>query len=285
MSNKKITSIQRDMDSHWVGDGFPVNTMLSYNTMGVSISPFLLLDYAGPDIFEPSTQQRGVGMHPHRGFETVTIVYQGEVEHKDTAGNTGKIGPGDVQWMTAAHGVMHEELHSKAFTQQGGMLEMIQLWINLPAKYKMSPPRYQEIVDDSIPVVSLSDQAGIARIIAGQLGETTGPARTFTPIILWDLRLNAGAEVFLPLPDGFNASVLNLNGKVKVNGTEVLNSKELAVFARAGDEVRLNVVENATMLVMSGEPIAEPIAGYGPFVMNTEAEINQAIKDFKGGRF
>ncbi len=285
MSNKKIASIQRGMSSHWVGDGFPVNTMMSYNAMGASISPFLLLDYAGPAKFEPSKLQRGVGMHPHRGFETVTIVYQGEVEHKDTAGNAGKIGPGDVQWMTAARGVLHEELHSKAFAQQGGMLEMIQLWVNLPAKYKMSPPRYQEIVDASIPVADLPEQAGTVRVIAGQWDDTTGAARTFTPINLWDLRLNAGKTLSLPLPEGSNTAILVLDGEVKVNDSEVLNARELALFEPAGDTVSLQVQENATVLVMNGEPINEPIAGYGPFVMNTDAEINQAIKDFNGGRF
>lgn len=285
MSNKKILSIQRGMSSHWVGDGFPVNTMLSYNTMGANISPFLMLDYAGPAKFEPSMKQRGVGMHPHRGFETVTIVYQGEVEHKDNAGNAGKIGPGDVQWMTAAKGILHEELHSKAFTRQGGMLEMIQLWVNLPAKDKMSPPHYQEIVNANIPVVTLPNQAGTARIIAGQFGDVTGTARTFTSINLWDLRLNAGAEVSLLLPDGYNTAVLVLDGNVSVNSTELLTGKELALFEPSGNHINLNAVENAIVLVMNGEPINEPIAGYGPFVMNTEAEINQAIKDFNGGRF
>lgn len=285
MNNKKITSIQRGTGRHWVGDGFPVINLLSYNTLGASISPFLLLDYAGPEEFKPATQQRGVGMHPHRGFETVTLVYQGEVEHKDSAGNTGKIGPGDVQWMTAARGILHEELHSSAFTRQGGMLEMIQLWVNLPAKDKMSPPHYQEIVNADIPVITLQNQACMARIIAGQWGDTIGPAHTFTPINLWDMRLNADASISLPLPDGHNAAVLILNGKVCINHTETLTGKELAVFEANGDAINLNAVENAVVLVMSGEPVNEPISGYGPFVMNTEAEIEQAVDDFNNGRF
>lgn len=285
MSTKKIATIQRGMSDHWVGDGFPVRTLLSYNTRGAEISPFLLLDYAGPASFEPSELQRGVGMHPHRGFETVTIVYKGEVEHKDNAGNAGKIGPGDVQWMTAARGILHEERHSQAFSQQGGMLEMIQLWVNLPAKDKMSPPHYQEIVNAKIPVVALPNQAGNARVIAGKLGEVTGPARTFTPINLWDFRLNAGSEVNLPLPDGFNTAVLVLDGSVTINGGEVLLSKELALFDRVGDQIKLQANQDSIVLVMNGEPIEEPIVGYGPFVMNTNAEISQAMKDFNAGRF
>lgn len=285
MSTKKITNIQRGMSDHWVGDGFPVRTLLSYNTMGAEISPFLLLDYAGPASFEPSELQRGVGMHPHRGFETVTIVYKGEVEHKDNAGNAGKIGPGDVQWMTAARGILHEERHSQAFSQLGGMLEMIQLWVNLPAKDKMSPPHYQEIVNANIPVVALPDQAGKAGIIAGNLGEVTGPARTFTPINLWDVRLNAGSEVNLPLPDGFNTAILVLDGSVTINGGEVLHGKELALFDPVGDQINLQADQDSIVLVMNGEPIEEPIAGYGPFVMNTNAEISQAMNDFNSGRF
>lgn len=285
MSNKNIISIQRGMSSHWVGDGFPVNTMLSYNTMGAEISPFLLLDYAGPANFEPSNLQRGVGMHPHRGFETVTIVYSGEVEHQDNAGNSGKIGPGDVQWMTAARGILHEERHSKAFSQQGGKLEMIQLWVNLPAKDKMSSPHYQAIVNAQIPVVALPNQAGSARIIAGQFGDTVGAAQTFTPINLWDVRLNAGNKTRLTLPDQFNTAILVLKGSVNINESELLHDKELALFGPTGDHVNLQADEDSILLVMGGEPINEPIVGHGPFVMNTREEINKAINDFNSGRF
>ena len=285
MSRKNIISVQRGMSSHWVGDGFPVNTMLSYNTMGAEISPFLLLDYAGPANFEPSNLQRGVGMHPHRGFETVTIVYSGEVEHQDNAGNSGKIGPGDVQWMTAARGILHEERHSKEFSRQGGRLEMIQLWVNLPAKDKMSPPRYQAIVNAQIPVVVLPDQAGSARVIAGQFGDTVGAAQTFTPINVWDVRLNAGSGVQLSSPDGFNTALLVLKGSVTVNESELLHDKELTLFEPVGDYLDLQANEDSILLVMGGEPINEPIAGYGPFVMNTKAEISTAMSDFNAGRF
>jgi quercetin 2,3-dioxygenase len=285
MSSKSIVSIQRGMSSHWVGDGFPVNTMMSYNTMGPSISPFLLLDYAGPANFEPSNLQRGVGMHPHRGFETVTLVYSGEVEHKDNAGNAGKIGPGDVQWMTAARGILHEERHSKEFSLKGGRLEMIQLWVNLPAKNKMSAPHYQEIVNAQIPVVALPNQTGSVRIIAGQFDDKVGAARTFTPINLWDVRLNAGSEVRLSLPDGFNTAILILEGSVIINGSELLHGKELALFDLTGDHVNLKAEKDSILLVMAGEPINEPIVGQGPFVMNTKAEINAAMNDFNAGRF
>ncbi len=285
MKIKQIAGINRGTDAHWVGDGFPVNTLMSYHTQGADISPFLLLDYAGPAKFEPSGRPRGVGQHPHRGFETVTIVYQGEVEHKDNAGNAGKIGSGDVQWMTAARGILHEEMHSRQFTEQGGWLEMIQLWVNLPAKDKMTVPRYQEISNASIPVVELPNNAGTARVIAGDFETTVGAARTFTPINLWDIRLNAGTKTKLPLPDGFTTAILVLQGNIKINGSEPLKAKELAHFERTGDHVDMEADEQCVLLVMNGEPIDEPIEGYGPFVMNTQEEIRQAMADFQAGHF
>lgn len=285
MKIKQLAGINRGTGAHWVGDGFPVNTLMSYHTQGADISPFLLLDYAGPAEFGPSDRPRGVGQHPHRGFETVTIVYQGEVEHRDNAGNAGKISPGDVQWMTAAHGILHEEMHGRDFTKKGGTLEMIQLWVNLPAKDKMTAPRYQEITNASIPVVELPNNAGKAKVIAGDFETTAGAARTFTPINLWDIRLNAGSKAKLPLPDGFTTAILVLEGNVKVNGSESLKAKELAIFERTGDHVNLEATEQSVLLVMNGEPIDEPIEGYGPFVMNTQEEIRQAMADFQAGRF
>lgn len=285
MHTKRISAIRRGISSHWVGDGFPVSTMLSYNTPGASISPFLLLDYAGPASFTPSDVQRGVGMHPHRGFETVTIVYKGEVEHKDTAGNKGTIGPGDVQWMTAAQGILHEERHSRTFSQRGGELEMVQLWVNLPAKKKMSPPRYQEILNATIPVAGLPDQAGTMRIIAGQYGDVIGAAHTVTPVNLWDMRLNAGKECILPLPEGYNTAILVLNGNVSVNHDELLKNRELAIFDPEGSEILLKARTDSVLLVMNGEPIHESIVGHGPFVMNTHAEIRKAMDDFSNDRF
>lgn len=282
---KKIDRIHRAPAGHWVGDGFPVRSMFSYNRFGNEISPFLLLDYAGPAEFAPSDRPRGVGEHPHRGFETVTIIYDGEVEHRDNAGNHGRIGPGDVQWMTAGSGVLHEELHGQAFTKKGGVLEMVQLWVNLPAKDKMTAPAYQEILNADIPVVDLPGGAGTARLIAGALGGAKGPARTFTPVNLWDLSLKAGARVEIVLPEGHTTLILVQKGRVQINGEEIASEAELVRFEREGDAVVLEAEAGARMLLMSGEPIDEPIVGHGPFVMNTREEINRAIEDFRAGRF
>ncbi|AGA27981.1 pirin family protein [Singulisphaera acidiphila] len=280
---KTLVAVNRDADTHWVGNGFPVRTLFSPQTLGEWISPFLMLDYAGPAEFPPSDEPRGVGEHPHRGFETVTIVYQGELEHRDSAGNHGKIGPGDVQWMTAASGVVHEEWHEQAFTKQGGVLEMVQLWVNLPAKDKMSPPRYQEILSRQIPVIDL-DGAGTARVIAGEFRGTKGPAQTFTPLNVWDVRLKAGHRTDLEFPAGSTALVLVLKGKAMMNGTEPADEADLAVFDREGGAVTVEAQVDSTLLVMSGEPIDEPVVSYGPFVMNTQAEIRQAISDYQSGK-
>ena len=282
---KQLSKVHRAPDGHWVGDGFSVRTMFSYNTHGVEVSPFRMLDYAGPTDFPAASQPRGVGEHPHRGFETVTIIYQGEVEHRDTAGNHGSIGPGDVQWMTAAKGVLHEEMHSRTFTENGGTLEMVQLWVNLPAKEKMTDPRYQEILDASIPVVKLGDDGSVARIIAGDFGGITGPAHTFTAINLWDIRLKAGHKMELNMPDGFNVTILALNGRARLNDSETINTAELALFEHEGEHIKVAAGQDTTILVMGGEPIDEPISGHGPFVMNTRKEIFQAVSDFQAGRF
>lgn len=277
---KKLIRIQSGTAPHWVGNGFPVRTLFSHQGQGEQISPFLLLDYAGPAEFAPSDQPRGVGEHPHRGFETVTLVYQGELEHRDSAGNHGKIGPGDVQWMTAASGVMHEEWHEQAFTKRGGVLEMVQLWVNLPAKDKMSPPRYQEILNRQIPAVPI-DSAGSVRVIAGDFQGTKGPAKTFTPISVLDLRLKANGCADLSLPEGHTALVVVLKGKALINGAEVAGEADLANFERAGEGIAIEAKEDAMILVLSGEPINEPVVSYGPFVMNTQEEIRQAITDFQ----
>jgi redox-sensitive bicupin YhaK (pirin superfamily) len=279
---KKLLGIQRGGAAHWVGNGFPVRTLFSHQTHGQRISPFLLLDYAGPAEFPPSEEPRGVGEHPHRGFETVTIVYQGELEHRDSAGHHGTIGPGDVQWMTAASGVVHEEWHEQAFTRRGGVLEMVQLWVNLPAREKMSPPRYQEILDKHIPAVSL-DGGGAVRVIAGEFRGAKGPARTFTPVNVWDVRLKAGGRAELAVPDGHTTLVLVLHGRVVMNGSGA-GEADLAVLDRPGDGVAIEAAEDATLLALSGEPIDEPVVSHGPFVMNTEEEIRQAIRDYQSGR-
>lgn len=282
---KKLIGIYTSPRGHWVGDGFPVRTLFSYDTLGKHISPFLLLDHAGPADFTPTEQRRGVGQHPHRGFETVTIVYDGEVEHRDSTGAGGTIGPGDVQWMTAAKGILHEEFHSEAFARSGGALEMVQLWVNLPAKDKMADAGYQTIVDGDIPVLPLADDAGQLRLIAGEFASVQGPARTFTPIDVWDLRLNAGKPVTLDLHEGRNTALVILNGTVLVNGEEVARQGQLALFERDGRQLTLEANDDAKVLLLSGEPIDEPIVGHGPFVMNTEQEIHQAFADFQSGRF
>jgi redox-sensitive bicupin YhaK (pirin superfamily) len=259
--------------------------MFSYDSHGQALSPFLLLDYAGPMMFDPATRPRGVGEHPHRGFETVTIVYEGEVEHRDSTGAGGRIGPGDVQWMTAASGILHEEFHSAAFTRSGGLLEMVQLWVNLPAKDKMSAPGYQTLLDADIPRVALPDDAGSVRVIAGQYAGHRGPARTFTPIDVWDVRLAGGRRATFELRDGHTTALVVLRGTVLGNGEQVAREAQLVVFDRAGSTIEVEANADATILLLAGEPIDEPIVGYGPFVMNTAAEIQQAIDDFNGGRF
>ena len=282
---KRVTAIHQSPEQHWVGDGFPVRSLFSYHAGGALLSPFLLLDHAGPAEFEPATKPRGVGEHPHRGFETVTIVYQGAVEHRDTAGNGGSIGPGDVQWMTAASGLMHEEFHSREFTRRGGTLEMAQLWVNLPAKDKMSAPHYQPIVASDIPVVELPDGAGRARVIAGHYGDRKGPASTFTDINVWDVALAAGKAATFSLPEGHTAMIALFRGALRVNDTHDVRAAQVVQFDRGDSEVRLEASADATFLVLTGEPIDEPIAGYGPFVMNTRDEIMTAISDLQEGRF
>jgi len=282
---KKVLGRYGNDRGHWVGDGFPVRSLFSYNAAGKQVSPFLLLDYAGPYNFEPTTERRGVGQHPHRGFETVTIVYDGEVEHRDSTGQGGIIGPGDVQWMTAGGGILHEEFHSPAFSRTGGPFRMVQLWVNLPAKDKMTRPGYQSILNADIPTVSLPDDAGMARIIAGVMDGAKGPATTFTPINVWDVRLNQDAETTLDLPEGHTAMVVVLSGHVTVNGDQPAGAAEALLLDRKGDSVTLSADADTTLLILTGEPIDEPIVGYGPFVMNSEDEIRTAVTDFNSGRF
>ncbi|MDD2051026.1 pirin family protein [Pseudomonas putida] len=282
---KKIMGIYTSPRPHWVGDGFPVRTLFSYDNLGKHISPFLLLDHAGPAEFSPTEQRRGVGQHPHRGFETVTIVYSGEVEHRDSTGAGGVIGPGDVQWMTAGAGIIHEEFHSEAFSRRGGSLEMVQLWVNLPARDKSAPAGYQSILASDIPNVALKGQAGSLRLIAGEFAGQHGPARTFTPMDVWDIRLNSGATTTLDLHAGRNTALVVLRGTVQVNGQERVQTGQLALFEREGETLSLQAEGDAIVLLLSGEPIDEPIVGHGPFVMNSEAEIHQAFVDFQSGRF
>lgn len=282
---KKILGVYEAPRPHWVGNGFPVRSLFSYADHGQALSPFLLLDHAGPQHFQPTQGRRGVGTHPHRGFETVTIVYEGEVAHRDSTGAGGTIGPGDVQWMTAASGILHEEFHSEAFARTGGPLEMVQLWVNLPARDKLSAPGYQTLRNADIPRVALPDGAGSVRVIAGDFAAAHGPARTFTPIDVWDVRLNAGASTELQAQPGHTLALVVLHGTVMVNGQEVVRAGQLVHLDRAADSVHLEANNEVTLLWLSGAPIDEPVVGHGPFVMNTAAEIEQALDDLRSGRF
>ena len=279
---KTIDQVLTSQGGHWVGDGFPVRSLFSYDREAQENSPFLLFDYAGPHHFPPAQTPRGVGQHPHRGFETVTIAYEGEVAHRDSTGGGGTIKPGDVQWMTAAGGIIHEEFHSPAFTKTGGAFRMVQLWVNLPAKHKMTKAGYQGIASADIPVVTLP--GGTARIIAGEMGDAKGPARTFSPINLWDVRLTAGAEVTLDLPEGHTAMVAVLSGHVTADGTGA-GEAQIIRFTREGAGAVVHADADAVLLVLTGEPLNEPVVGYGPFVMTSDAEIRQAITDFNSGKF
>ena len=282
---KKILGVYSAPRSHWVGDGFPVRSIFSYYSHGEHLSPFLLLDHAGPHTFQPAEHPRGVGQHPHRGFETVTIVYEGEVAHHDSTGAGGTIGPGDVQWMTAASGILHQEYHSPAFSQRGGTLDMVQLWVNLPAKDKKGPAGYQTLIDGDIPSVALPNGGGRVRVIAGEYGAQKGPARTHTAMHVWDVCLNAGHQTTFEVVDGWPLALVVLKGAVRVNGGDQIRDNHVAVMSREGLSVLVEATGDASMLLLTGAPIDEPVVGQGPFVMNSQIEIAQAFDDFNSGRF
>lgn len=279
---KKVKRIIRDVPQHWVGDGFPVRSLFSYGG-GNEFDPFLLLDYAGPHEFPASGGKRGVDVHPHKGFETVTILYQGELAHRDSSGGNGNLGPGDVQWMTAGNGIVHEEFHSQEFTRRGGTLEMVQLWVNLPAKDKPTPPKYQDLRADQFPRVALADDAGEVRVIAGEFKNASGPGSTFTPINVWDIQVHAGGAADLTVPEGHTCVLVVQQGSLSANDN-ALKAVELAQFERDGSFITLTADSASRMLLLTGEPLKEPVAGQGPFVMNTHAEIQQAIRDYQAGR-
>jgi redox-sensitive bicupin YhaK (pirin superfamily) len=284
-ATKKVTGILRNNQMHWVGDGFPVRTLFAYSRQGNAISPFLMLDYGNGD-FGPTEDRRGVGEHPHRGFETVTIVYEGAVEHRDSGGGGGAIGRGDVQWMTAASGVVHEEFHGRDFARSGGKFEVAQLWVNLPAKDKMTTPRYQEILDKDIPQVPLPQDAGTVRVIAGAFDGHKGPAHTFSRMNVWDVRLKPGGATTFTVEEGDTVILPIFGGTVRVNDTETVQAAEAALFEQTGTTFRVENTgtDEVKVLFLSGAPLNEPIAGYGPFVMNTQEEIHQAIRDYQSGK-
>ncbi len=281
---KKIkTILPANNRTHWVGDGFNVRPVFAQLAFTQDVSPFLMFDYAAPREFSATTNKLGVGPHPHRGFETVTISFQGEVEHGDSVGNRDVIGPGDVQWMTAASGIIHEEFLSTEFLKRGGVLEMVQLWVNLPSRYKMIPPKYQPILSKEIPELQLPDGAGSVRVIAGSCAGTHGPASTYSAVNLWVIKVTAGKSVELIVPEGHNNMLFIRQGKIRL-GDAVLGYADLALLEASGTQIKFQAVEDSSVLLMGGEPIAEPIAASGPFVMNTEQEIRLAMLDYQSGR-
>jgi redox-sensitive bicupin YhaK (pirin superfamily) len=280
---KKVLGVYESKSSHWVGDGFHVRNLIPSTGLESEVSPFLLLDYAGPTDFPASDKPRGVGEHPHRGFETVTIAYQGKVAHRDSGGHAGTIGPGDVQWMTAASGVVHEEMHEREFTRAGGTFEMIQLWVNLPRALKMSPPRYQTLLKEQIPQVDFP-KGGYARVIAGELNGMKGAANTFTPVNLFDVHVNAGEVAEVQAPAGFNTAVFLLRGVGLLNSTPLEGEAKIALLDASGESITFEAKQDSQLLVLNGEAIHEPVASYGPFVMNTREELAQAVEDYRAGK-
>ncbi len=282
---KNIKTIETGSRLHWVGDGFPVQTLFTYNNHGKELSPFLLLDMAGPHEFTATNSKRGVGQHPHRGFETVTIVFQGELTHADSTGQGGTIGPGDVQWMTAGRGILHEEYHSENFSKTGGVLQMAQLWVNLPASHKMTEPTYQAIDNDTIPFITLADDQGRLRVIAGNYQGKLGPAKTFTPMTVLDIELTSDTSVDLVMNEGWSTAIAVVEGAVTINDREKAHKAQTVIFDAEREQIRLTADTSSRLLVLSGEPINEPVVGYGPFVMNSSQQIEQAIDDINNDRF
>ena len=286
MTKRSVEAVLAPPAPHMVGDGFRVSNFFpqGYNMPQDRLSPFFLLDYGPPVDFSPREEPRGVGVHPHRGFETVTIAFKGSVAHHDSAGHSGVINPGDVQWMTAGSGVLHKEYHEQSYSRKGGPFHMVQLWVNLPAKHKMEAPRYQPIKATDMAVVQLTDGMSEARVIAGELFGVKGPAKTWSPIIAAVLKVGAGGEAEFKLPTTFNSTLLVVEGNAVVNGSDA-PTDHLVVFRNDGEVVRVSSSEGATILLLSGEPLNEPIAAYGPFLMNTYDELEQAFKDVAAGKF
>ncbi len=284
---KKVELIYPPGEVHFVGDGFRVHNFIPsrYGLDMQRMSPFIMLDYGSKHYFSPSAEARGVGVHPHRGFETVTIAYKGRVAHHDSSGGGGIIGEGDVQWMTAASGVLHKEYHEESFSAEGGDFQMVQLWVNLPAKDKMSTPKYQAISNQQITKVDLGENVGLVEVIAGEYQGHKGPASTFTPVNMLNAKLKAGAKASFSFPATYNTCLLVIEGSITINGTEEAELDHLALMENDGKEFSLEAKEDSIVLILSGEPIHEPIAAHGPFVMNTRQEIMQAFHDFNSGKF
>jgi quercetin 2,3-dioxygenase len=283
---RAIDGVYKAPPLHWVGDGFRVAGYFQTIPDAVrKLDPFLMLDYHPEYAYAPSEKPRGVGVHPHRGFETVTIAFQGSVAHHDSTGGGGVIGPGDVQWMTAASGILHKEYHEAEFARRGGAFQMAQLWVNLPRAFKMAEPRYQPILATEITRVQLADDAGVVRVIAGEYQGVRGPAKTFTPINMYDVQLKAGGSVEFTFPEHETAAILVMLGKGTINAATPVTENDFVLFAKSGERVVVEALADSRLLVLNGEPIAEPIVQYGPFVMNTQQEIQQAFRDFSAGKF
>ncbi len=287
MSQKNIELVLSPPEPHFVGDGFRVHNFIpgGYRLDMERMNPFILLDYGAKFYFPPSNHPRGVGVHPHRGFETVTIAYKGSVAHHDSTGHSGVIGEGDVQWMTAASGILHKEYHEKEFSRNGGEMQMVQLWVNLPAKFKMSQPKYQGITKEQISKFVLANEAGSVAVIAGEYENIAGAATTFSPINLFNVNLNKNGKAGFSFPATCNSALLVIEGKIIVNGTDEVPTDHFALFLNEGEEFEIASEEGAVVLIMSGEDIQEPIAAHGPFVMNTRQEIIQAFEDYQRGKF
>ncbi len=287
MTTKNIEIIIPPVEPHFVGDGFRVHNFIpgAFRMSMERMDPFILMDYNSKFYFPPSDTPRGVGVHPHRGFETVTIAYRGKVAHHDSAGNSGVIGEGDVQWMTAASGILHKEYHEAGFSKQGGNFQIVQLWVNLPARYKMSSPKYQGITNDQIPKFLLPDNLGVVEVIAGKYRDVEGAAATFSPIHLLNVRMEEGAEANFSFPSHFHTALLVIEGEVQINKTDIAPIDHLVVFENQGEAFVVRASEKSVVLVLSGEPLNEPIASHGPFVMNTREELLKAFQDFNSGKF
>lgn len=287
MKTKSVERIITPPSPHFVGDGFRVHNFIpsDYHLSMTRMDPFIMLDYNSKFNFPPTDKPRGVDVHPHRGFETVTIAYKGKVAHNDSYGNSGVIGEGDVQWMTAASGVLHKEYHESGFSKQGGDFHMVQLWVNLPAKNKMSQPKYQSITKDQIAVYNLPDNGGTVEVIAGNYKDKTGPASTFSPVNLMNLKIKRGARTDFNFPANFNTGLIVIEGKIRINDNETADTDRFILLANDGEIFSVEAEEDSVVLIMSGEPLNEPIAARGPFVMNTKEELIQAYEDFTAGKF
>lgn len=287
MKTKNVEIVVSPREPHYVGDGFRVHNFIpsAYRLDMQRMSPFIMLDYNSKFIFEPSETPKGVGVHPHRGFETVTIAYKGKVEHHDSSGGGGVIGEGDVQWMTAAGGVLHKEFHEKEWSKKGGEFQMVQLWVNLPAKYKMSKPKYQALENSKMSRYHLPDNKGEIEIIAGEYQNTKGSASTFTPLHLYNAKLKKGAEANFSFPSHYNTALLVIEGRITINHSKEVPTNHFALMDKEGETFSVQATDDALVLILSGEPINEPIAAHGPFVMNTHEELIQAFTDFNEGKF